>query len=574
MKPFFALLLLLLPYLSTAQPLERDSLRKLIAASEGEDRLDYYVRLTNIYFGEASNDAKLDTLLSLYRDFEAEIDRQGTEKYKGLIRYNTVAVFSNRNEYHKVIQLAPENLRFASKHERWNTYYSIYTLYVEAYWKKGEFGNAIVGARAMYDHATQHKHEEGIAQALFSLATIYGAMNRPLEEEKYIRECLDAVEYQYNIWHIKAMSFVNLSSLLIKKGAYEQALFYAQKFESITRQVEEERNAKFPDLWHNLWRLQLRLHIAQGATEQAEIYCQHLESAGGATNLFEAALGRAQISYERQQYHAALSEVNKALTLSLELPKRLERCIELKVKIMCALQGMNELHELFVELTHLRDSARETELNANLDEIRTLYEVDKINAQKERAYNNFLFALAGCALLSVALGIWIFYSRKVVRKNRGLYLQIKEQDRLAEELEAMTRRYQQLASPSDTEVDKNLPGNPQQQELVSRLLNYLRLDKNFTKPNVERQELINVLATNKTYLFESVKAVTGKTLQEYVNLMRTDEAKRMLDLHPDYTIDVIADACGFSAIRTFYRIFNEHYQITPSEYRKMARMGV
>ena len=43
-----------------------------------------------------------------------------------------------------------------------------------------------------------------------------------------------------------------------------------------------------------------------------------------------------------------------------------------------------------------------------LDELHTLYEVDKITAEKIRIRHYFLFALAGCVLLCVALGIWVF----------------------------------------------------------------------------------------------------------------------------------------------------------------------
>jgi AraC-like DNA-binding protein len=232
-------------------------------------------------------------------------------------------------------------------------------------------------------------------------------------------------------------------------------------------------------------------------------------------------------------------------------------------------------------------------MNAQLDEIRTQYEVDKHIAEKKRNHNYFLFALGGCLLLAIALAIWMYYSRKIVRKNRGLYLQIKEQDRLSEELDAMTKQYEQMAQSMPEAADDDdgnidgatvetqrtlslskcasLPGNQQQRQLVARLRQYLLDDHNYTKSDINLDELISGLATNRTYLFEAVKAVTEKTPTEYIHAMQLEEAKQMLETHFELTIEAIAVECGFNSRATFYRLFRERYQINPAEYRRMAK---
>jgi len=91
-------------------------------------------------------------------------------------------------------------------------------------------------------------------------------------------------------------------------------------------------------------------------------------------------------------------------------------------------------------------------------------------------------AAAGCVLLSIALGIRISYSRAIVRKNKGLYLQIKEYDRLVKKLELKTKKRYQPAKP----VDENTGGTVQQCKLVSRLHDFLLLNSNFTNPDIEK----------------------------------------------------------------------------------------
>jgi AraC-like DNA-binding protein len=108
----------------------------------------------------------------------------------------------------------------------------------------------------------------------------------------------------------------------------------------------------------------------------------------------------------------------------------------------------------------------------------------------------------------------------------------------------------------------------QYQRLVSRLRNYILRDRDFSEPVMNRDELITALTTNRTTLSLAVKAVTDKTLMQYINYLRLEEAKLMLEKHSEFTIEAIAEQCGFNA-RTFYRLFNEFYQISPAKYRKL-----
>ncbi|MDR2497473.1 MAG: helix-turn-helix domain-containing protein [Tannerellaceae bacterium] len=57
---------------------------------------------------------------------------------------------------------------------------------------------------------------------------------------------------------------------------------------------------------------------------------------------------------------------------------------------------------------------------------------------------------------------------------------------------------------------------------------------------------------------------------EYINILRLDKARQMLDCHAALTVEAIAGECGLSA-RSFYRLFRERYGITPTEYRKTVK---
>ena len=141
---------------------KKDSLRNVIATTEGEEKINSYILLTNLYFVEAAgDDLKMDTLLALYREFDAEALRQERYKSQGLIRTNILALYINRNMFEDVLKLAPEYIYYLAKHEVWQYYYSVYRFWLRAYMGLGRFEEAIDGAQQMYEEAKQRGHDDG-----------------------------------------------------------------------------------------------------------------------------------------------------------------------------------------------------------------------------------------------------------------------------------------------------------------------------------------------------------------------------------------------------------------------------
>jgi AraC-like DNA-binding protein len=195
------------------------------------------------------------------------------------------------------------------------------------------------------------------------------------------------------------------------------------------------------------------------------------------------------------------------------------------------------------------------------------YELEKmLKDEKIKSQKNRLVLISVILVLTIATLIIFIYSYRIKKKkNRALYRQIKEQDRLLEELNKLsTIRVENFRLQPEN-------GNTKQHQLVSKLHDYLLRDRNFTQFDIDHNQLASELATNKTFLFEAIKAITEKTPQEYINDLRLDEAKKMFDNHSNYTIEAIAFECGFNSYRTFYRLFKKRYQLSPAEYCKLAK---
>ncbi len=73
---------------------------------------------------------------------------------------------------------------------------------------------------------------------------------------------------------------------------------------------------------------------------------------------------------------------------------------------------------------------------------------------------------------------------------------------------------------------------------------------------------------SKAYLARAFKAGTGQTLHAYLNSCRLKQAQRLLLLYPSYTIEEVAELCGFNSTSYFTKQFRLATELTPSQFRK------
>lgn len=177
---------------------------------------------------------------------------------------------------------------------------------------------------------------------------------------------------------------------------------------------------------------------------------------------------------------------------------------------------------------------------------------------RNRVYIYLLIVLLSAAIIIVLL-IW-FNSRKISNKNRSLFDKIEKLSHAKKELDnirlALSEQNKDVVS-ADNEICK--------------LLEICMKDKKlYLDPDITREAVSAELCTNKLYLSNAIKEVYGKTFGEYINCLRLDNAKDILMNDFDTKIEVVALMSGFSSVRTFYRLFQKAYNLTPTEFRTLA----
>lgn len=99
---------------------------------------------------------------------------------------------------------------------------------------------------------------------------------------------------------------------------------------------------------------------------------------------------------------------------------------------------------------------------------------------------------------------------------------------------------------------------------LNRIIDFLK--ENF-RSDISREGLAAAVGLNPNYMGTLFKTYTSKKINDYINELRIDEAKRLLGINDGKVID-IALSVGFESLATFNRIFKQVTGTTPSEYRK------
>lgn len=94
------------------------------------------------------------------------------------------------------------------------------------------------------------------------------------------------------------------------------------------------------------------------------------------------------------------------------------------------------------------------------------------------------------------------------------------------------------------------------------------LDEHYMDKDISLLKLSEELGYSYKYLSNIFKDIFGKKFTEYINGMRLEEAKRLLE-QTDITVSQAADRVGYLSDGTFIKAFKKRYGVTPSKLREL-----
>ena len=211
----------------------------------------------------------------------------------------------------------------------------------------------------------------------------------------------------------------------------------------------------------------------------------------------------------------------------------------------------------------LKKAGRTGEAMAYADRMRHLsdsihVEERKMDVEQQEVIHRIIILSAIIIILLVGyllVRAWK-YNKELEAKNRSLYQEIQQREKAeADELEALREK------PAET--------LSQSQLLYRRLCELMQDPEVYTNSETNQDTLAGLAGTNRTYIYDALRECAGVTPTDFINGYRLRYAARLLATTSD-SVALIAELCGLTR-RTFYRLFDEAYSMSPSDYRKVAK---
>ncbi|GHT66929.1 hypothetical protein AGMMS50239_29200 [Bacteroidia bacterium] len=283
------------------------------------------------------------------------------------------------------------------------------------------------------------------------------------------------------------------------------------------------------------------------------------------------------------EYYIKRNNPAKAKQLSLETVELIHDVagdnhtfdIALKVlsKIYALENDYGRAYETLLKWSAVNDSVHAKSLREEKDKINSRYtfeshrqeQLEKRKRIAERNRNYFIFALGACLLLAVALGIYIYYNRKLAWKNRELIRKAQQW--------ANVEPSSMIADTDELPEEEELPKAAEPDEtdkLLFAEIEHLIDGGLYRESNLSLYMLAAKTNQNPTYISKAVSRYTGKTFKTWLNEYRIKEAVRLLSdkNNPNISIDTLAFDTGFNDRTTFYRVFKKTTGISPTDFKK------
>ena len=554
---------------------ETDSIIAILPQLKGTEKLEALRKITNLTYDEPVRKHYVNMMLN-----EARLQRN--IDYEGRALAILVEIYYSYFDNDSIFIIGEEALQFTRKNNLYNYFFTIKQIIIQRKTHQGQLFTALNMAKDAYNTAKDLQEYMYIARMLAAMGNIYHELNQFETAVNCYEESLELAKIQRNPnSYLYIENYNHLANIAAKQKRFDEVLRYADSMRVELKRIGSDPVFNFLTEYHHIVAYSAfnrEDEVKEAIKRAEEIYNPYWDG-----SFFEILLNEMYYSYysTTKNWDKASEYNNKALRFIENNQLDITDVLKNKALIHSKKGDFETAYNTMFDLLNLKDSLNHEQFYSQINELYTIYELDKIELEAQRRLTLIqrlqltvtIFIISSVALLLlVVLVLW--NRRRIAEKNRGLYRQIKEQDYLENQLKQAKDELNLLKKKQNYEPQNDLeePTMEKQQKLVADMNEYLIENRNFAQTDMNYDKIVTALATNKTYLFEAVKTISGKTPLEYINDMRIEETRRKLDNEPELTINVIADECGLN-IRTFNRLFQKRYGMSPSEYRKSMVNG-
>ena len=338
--------------------------------------------------------------------------------------------YSQEVRLHDIIQWEDELVDVFRNKEDYKHMFLMQQMAAYALVSDGHINEALEKANAMLQQATLMKYDIGIAISHYAIGDIY--LNANMTNEA-IEEYEIAMQKLYKIADSEKLQekvLIQLIPTLIRLGRLNEAKDYLEQIE----QVKDYRHSRFIE---NIFQAYYYLHTNN--LEQAREYIQEAEEWYEYYPFFfhSSILKYIQAEYAKQveDDEQAIKLYNE-LTVSTSSANVYNRYLKMKnslARLYTKRGRAKEACEIFQDINAARDSINARNYSSQINLLRTIYQVDRLEMDNQNERNRLLFySIMGCILiLSISIAS-VLYIRKINKRLIASKLKLEKARQIAE----------------------------------------------------------------------------------------------------------------------------------------------
>lgn len=220
-------------------------------------------------------------------------------------------------------------------------------------------------------------------------------------------------------------------------------------------------------------------------------------------------------------------------------------------------------YELMQRAVAVQDSLYTREKTTQAQELATVFALNEkhLELEKEKAESQkrliLLWSAGGIILLIVLILMILSWQFRIIRKHNRL---------AARRIDELMARHEQPEVMPDAD-DADDEDNKDKNTFIS-MEKVIIKDKLFKDPQFNRDSIAEASGLSRNKVLQLIQEFTGLTPSDYITRLRLEHSVKLIKEHPDWSIDGIAEGCGYVRRATYYSHFAKLYGITPAQYRK------
>ena len=187
-------------------------------------------------------------------------------------------------------------------------------------------------------------------------------------------------------------------------------------------------------------------------------------------------------------------------------------------------------------------------------------------------------------LLEAVIIIYLaVYNIRIIRKMDRLKKQLRssspDKPNLKETLDTPLPVIQET-EPENKSAEPKADGetkvmdSTKDKKLFERINRTIIEEQLFLDPEFSREKFIRLGLINKNKVAQLLQQYANTNLNGYINSLRLEYASKLIQTQPDIPIKAVAIDSGFNSSRTFYRLFQQKYGMTPAEYKESLHLSL